>query len=193
MIKKILLGLVGAFALLVVILLIVISLQPASFSVTRSQVINTPAAVPFGYVNSLQEWPKWSPFEKMDPNLKRTFSGSEAGTGAKYAWAGNSNAGEGLMTITDSRPAELVSIKLDFIKPFQATNQVNFTFTPEAGGTRVSWTMSGDNNFMGKAMSLVMNMDEMCGSMFEEGLTNLKNVSENPAPVGAGPATAATP
>jgi hypothetical protein len=100
------------------------------------------------------------------------------GTGAVYSWAGNSDVGEGRMTITESRPHELVRIKLEFIKPFSATNTTEFTFKPEGNQTAVRWSMAGENNFVSKAMCLFMNMDKMVGGDFEKGLAALKSVSE---------------
>jgi len=104
-----------------------------------------------------------------------------AGTGASYSWVGNSEVGEGKMTITESRPSDLVKLKLEFIKPFAATSATEFTFTPSGNATNVKWTMSGDNNFIGKAFSLFMNMDKMIGADFEKGLAQMKKVAESPS------------
>src|SRR5687767_5317800 len=148
MIKKILIGL----AAVIVILVIVIALRPADFKMTRSSTI---AAVPeavFPHVNDLQKWQVWSPWARLDPNAKYTFEGPMAGPGAKLAWAGNSDVGAGSMTITESKPNELVRFKLDFKEPFEGQCDTEFTLKPEAGGTHVTWTMTGRNNFIGKAM-----------------------------------------
>lgn len=177
MIKKILLGL----AALIAVVLVVAAFQADDFSVQRSAKISAPAAVVFGQVNDLKKWQAWSPWEKLDPAMKRTFEGPQAGTGAAYAWAGNSKVGEGRMTITESRPSELIRLRLDFIKPFASTSDVEFSFKPEGGQTAVTWTMSGKKNYMSKLMCMFMSMDKMVGGDFETGLANLKSVSENPA------------
>ena len=105
--------------------------------------------------------------------MKKTFEGPSSGPGAIYAWNGNNEVGEGRMTIVESKPGELVTMKLEFSRPFKCTNEVNFKLEPSGGGTRVSWIMDGKNNFMTKAMSLFMNMDKMVGKDFEQGLANL--------------------
>lgn len=178
MFKKILIGL----AAVIVILLVVIAMQPPEYKIERSATINAPPATVYGNVNSFHKWQVWSPWEKLDPAMKRTIDGPESGTGAKYHWTGNKEVGEGKMEITESKPAELVKIKLDFIKPMEGTSDTLFTFTPEGSGTKVTWTMSGKNNFVGKACSLVMNMEKMVGKDFEKGLAQMKAVSEEAAP-----------
>jgi uncharacterized protein YndB with AHSA1/START domain len=165
-------------ASVIVVFVIVVSLQPSGFRVTRSATVSTPAAVVFALVNDLHEWEAWSPWEKMDPALKKTFEGPSAGTGASYSWAGNKKVGEGRMTITESRPGELIRIKLEFLKPFRATNTAEFAFKFEGNQTSVTWSMSGKNNFMGNAMHLFMNFDKMIGGDFEKGLVQLKLVAE---------------
>ena len=174
MLKKILIGV----AALVVVLIVVISLQPATFKVERSATISAPAAVVFPFVNDLHRWPDWSPWEKMDPDMKRTHSGAASGVGAVYEWQGNDQVGEGRMTIEESRPNQYVGIKLEFIEPFAATNKVGFALAPADKGTTVTWTMDGHNDFMGKAMCLVMDMDAMVGGDFEKGLAALKTLAE---------------
>lgn len=165
-------------AVIVVLFVIVVALQPADFRVTRTANISTSAPVVFALVNDLHEWEAWSPWEKMDPALKKTFEGPSAGTGARYSWAGNKKVGEGRMTITESRPGELIRIKLEFLKPFKATNTTEFSFKPRGDQTVVTWSMSGTNNFMGKAMRLFTDMDRMVGSQFETGLAQMKSVAE---------------
>lgn len=165
-------------ALLVVILAIVIATRPDEFRVTRTAPISAPAPVVFEQVNNLSHWNSFSPWAKLDPNAKYTFEGPVSGTGAILRWEGNNQVGAGVMTITESRPNELVVFRLEFLKPFVGTNTVEFAFKPEGEQTVVSWTMYGKNNFMSKAMGLVMNCEKMCGDQFEKGLANLKNVSE---------------
>ena len=162
-------------------LAVAIMTRPPSFRVERSATIAAPAEVVYGYVNDFHEWTQWSPWEKLDPNLKRTFSGPPSGTGAVYRWVGNSKAGEGMMTIKESKPNQRIAIDLQFLKPFKARNLTEFTFRPEAGGVNLNWAMSGENTFMTKAMTLVASMDKMVGKDFEKGLANLKSVAESDA------------
>ena len=175
-VKFILLGL----AVVVVAFVVVVAMQPSEFRVTRTATIDAPPAAVFEQVNDLRKWNAWSPWAKLDPNAKNTFEGPASGKGASFAWAGNSQVGEGRMTITESRPNERVAMKLDFVKPFEATNTTEFTFKPEGGKTVVTWAMSGRNNFVGKAVSLCMNCDKMIGGQFEQGFANLKAVVETP-------------
>jgi hypothetical protein len=127
----------------------------------------------FAQVNDFHAWPAWSPW------MKKTFEGAPSGVGAVYAWVGNKQVGEGKMTIEKSTPPSLIGIKLEFIKPFAATNQATFTFTPSAGGTNVTWAMDGQNNFVGKAFSMFMDMDKMIGGDFEKGLASMKSLAES--------------
>lgn len=169
MLKKILLLL----AAVIVIFLVVVAMQPADFRITRSAVINAPASAVFAQINDYHNWNDWSPWAKLDPNARNSFDGPPSGVGAKFSWTGNNEVGEGSMTITESKPSELVVMKLEFIKPFAATNTTEFTLKPAAKGTTVTWTMSGKNNFMAKAMGVFMDCDKMVGGKFEEGLANL--------------------
>lgn len=182
MIKKMLLGALVVIVLGVAIFCTVVALQPAHYHVERSATVNAPAITVFNQVNDFHKWDAWSPWAKLDPNMKTTFEGAPAGNGAVYSWVGNSDVGEGRMTITDSKPGELIKIKLEFIKPFAATNATVFTFKPQGNQTAVTWTMDGDNNFVGKAFSLVMNMDKMVGGDFEKGLAQMKTVAEKIPP-----------
>lgn len=174
MLMNILIGLVVVLAVLAV----AIVTRPATFRVERSTTVSAPADVPFGYVNDFHLWSEWSPWEKLDPNLKRTFSGAPSGAGAVYSWAGNSKAGEGRMAITESAPNQRIAIDLQFLKPFKARNLTEFMFKPSADGVGVTWAMSGENTFVTKAFSLFMSMDKMVGKDFEQGLANLKTVAE---------------
>lgn len=177
MFSKIILALV----LIVGIFFVVAAFQPKDFSVNRATTIEAPSTTVFDQVNDFHKWEAWSPWAKLDPQMKQTFEGPAAGTGASYAWVGNNQVGEGRMTILESRPGELVKIKLEFIKPFAATNTAEFTFKTEGTKTAVNWTMSGEKNLMSKAFGLVMNMDKMIGGDFEKGLADLKRVSESTA------------
>jgi hypothetical protein len=140
--------------------------------------MRAPAAAAFAQVNDFHNWRAWSPWEKIDPALKRSYEGPQAGAGATYAWQGNKDVGEGRMTILESRPGELVRIKLEFFKPFAATNTAEFTFKPAGDGTAVTWSMSGQNNFLARAICVFVNMDKMVGGMFEQGLAQMKTVVE---------------
>jgi hypothetical protein len=162
----------------IMVLLAFIATRPENFRIERSAEVRAPADVIFALINDFREWPRWSPYEKLDPNMKKTFEGPATGPGSVYIWSGNNKAGEGRATILESKPGELVSIKLDFVRPFAATCYANFALTPSQAGTRVTWSMDGKNNFMAKAFSLVMNMDKMVGKDFEEGLANLNTAAQ---------------
>jgi hypothetical protein len=168
-------------AAIIVAFVIIVATRPSDFRVTRSAAISAPAAVVFAQVNDFHKWGAWSPWEKIDPALQRTFEGPSAGTGAIYRWVGNKNVGEGGMTITESRPGELIRIKLEFLKPFKATHTAEFTFKPEGNQTVVTWSMFGKNNFMAKAIHMFINMDNMIGGQFEKGLADMKSVAETAA------------
>ena len=172
---SILLGLIvviGAFCVLV-------ATRPNDMKVSQSATMKaTPAAV-FEQVNDFHKWEAWSPWAQLDPAMKSTYAGSTSGQGAVYSWVGNSDAGEGRMTITDSQPASRIAIKLEFVKPFASIADTLFEFAPAAAGTTVTWTMSGDNDFLSKAFSLFMGgMDKMIGPDFEKGLAQMKAVAE---------------
>ena len=174
MLKKILI----AFVVLVAGFAGVVAMQPSEFKVERTATIDAPAADVFAQVNDLHKWEAWSPWAKLDPAMKQTYDGAEAGVGAIYSWSGNNDVGEGRMTITDSTPHERVGIKLEFLKPMASTCSTVFTFKPEGEQTTVTWTMTGTNNFIGKAFCMFMNMDKMVGGDFEKGLAQMKSVSE---------------
>ncbi|NOT83254.1 MAG: SRPBCC family protein [Methylococcaceae bacterium] len=165
-------------AIAIIIFIIVAARQPDDFSITRSATINAPAEAVFSQVNELQKWDAWSPWAKLDPNAQNYFEGPEAGTGAIMRWAGNNKVGVGSMKITESRPNDFIQFKLQFLKPFVATNAAEFTFTPEGDQTRVTWSMYGKNNLMAKIMGLIMNCDKMVGGQFEQGLGDLKTIVE---------------
>ena len=175
MLTKILIGL----AVAIVLLLIVIASRPTHFRYVRSTKIAAPPATVFGLVNDFHRWLAWSPWEKLDPNLQRTYEGPTSGAGAVYSWVGDKNVGEGRMTLIESRPNERIGLKLEFFKPFVATNSADFVFKQIGDQTEVTWSMEGDYNFMTKAIGLVMNMEKMCGGQFAEGLANMKQIAES--------------
>jgi uncharacterized protein YndB with AHSA1/START domain len=167
-----------ALAFIALIFIIVIAGRPDEFTVSRSASISAPPEKVFPHVNDLHKWEAWSPWAKLDPNAKTTFSGADAGAGAAMAWDGSNKVGAGKMTITESQPSALIRLRLDFQKPMQATNTAEFTFQPEAGQTLVTWSMAGKNNAMGKIFGLFMDCEKMCGCQFEKGLASLKSVAE---------------
>jgi len=169
----------GGIAAAVAAFLVVVALQPADFRIERSAGMRAAPPAVFAQVNDLQNWRAWSPWEKIDPALKRSYDGPRAGAGASYAWAGNQDVGEGRMTITESRPGELVRIRLEFFKPFAAVNTAEFSFRPAGEGTAVTWTMTGQNNFLARAICMFVSMDAMVGGMFDQGLAQMKAVVEN--------------
>src|SRR5256712_8385108 len=164
-----------ALAVIVIVLVLVVAMQPSEFRVVRSATISAPAPAVFAQVNDFHKWEAWNPWGKIDPAMKQSYEGAPSGTGAIYTWAGNKEVGEGRMTITESRPNELIRIKMEFFKPFAATNTAEFTFKPEGNQTVVTCSMAGDNNFMAKAIHLVMNMDKMIGGQFEKGLAEMES------------------
>jgi uncharacterized protein YndB with AHSA1/START domain len=174
MLKKILLGLV----VVVVIFVVVVATRPSDFRVERSATIAAPAAVVFEQVNTLQNWGSWDPWAKKDPNAKTTFDGPPAGVGATMAWDGNNEVGKGKMTVTESKPAERVVLRLDFEKPMKSTSDAEFTFKADGEKTTVTWAMSGKNNFIGRAFCMFLNMEKMVGGDFEKGLAEMKAVCE---------------
>ena len=156
----------------------VIALRPSELRVTRRATIAAPPAAVFAQVNDFRKWEVWSPWAKRDPRMTATYDGAPAGVGAVYTWVGNREVGEGRMTIIESRPHELIRIRLEFMKPFAATNTAEFTLAPAGSGTAVTWTMTGQNGFIGKAIGMVMNMDRMIGGDFEAGLAGIKQQAE---------------
>ena len=166
------------FAVIVVALAIVVAMQPAEFRVARSTTISASPQTVFAQVDDLRKWEGWNPWQKIDPAMKLTFSGPPTGPGASYAWAGNKHVGEGRLTIVESRPNDLVRIRLEFMKPFAATNMATFTFTSAGDQTVVNWSMEGTNNYFAKALHLFMNMDRMVGGEFEKGLADIKRIAQ---------------
>jgi len=169
----------GVFVLLIIVALAVIALRPDSFRLERSTLVNAPAEKLFPLVDDFHAWGGWSPWEKLDPDLKRTYTGATKGKGAVYAWEGIPKVGSGRMDILESQPSSRLLIKLDFLKPFEAHNQAEFTFVPEGSGTRVIWAMWGPLNFPKKVMSLFASMDSMVGKDFEKGLATMKAIAES--------------
>ena len=151
---------------------------PDNFRVQRTTSIKAPPEKIFPLINDFHRWGSWSPWEKMDPEMKRTYSGAASGKGAAYAWQGNSKVGEGRMEIADTSPPSKVTIKLDFMKPFEAHNTAEFTLEPKGDSTNVTWAMYGPSQYMAKVIGVFVSMDKMIGKDFETGLANLKTVAE---------------
>ena len=167
-----------ALPLVIAALGTIVALQSSEFRVVRSAILSAPAQALFALVNDFHRWEAWSPWEKLDPALERSYDGSPAGVGAVYSWVGNNQVGEGRMTILESNPNDLIRIKLEFLKPFAATHTAEFTFKPEGDRTRVTWNMFGEKNFLSKAIGLFMNMDKMIGDNFEQGLAQLESAAK---------------
>lgn len=181
MIKKILLVLVVLIILIAAGLAFAISRQPDEYRVSRTTSIAAPSERVHENVNNFTNWSGWSPWAKIDPNMTVTLTGPPAGVGARYAWKGNSEVGEGTMAITDSRP-DAIKIDLEFKEPFQSTAVTDFAFKNAGDKTDVTWTLAGKHNLMSKAMCLVVDMDKMMGPDLEKGLATLKSQSEAPKP-----------
>ncbi len=173
----------GIGALIVIIaaiavVLIIASTRPDIFTVQRSINIKAKPEKIAASITDFHKWTSWSPYEKYDPAMKKTFSGPQKGKGAAYEWNGNSKVGSGRMEIMETSPSR-VSIKLDFFKPMEGHNVADFIFEPDGGSTKVTWDMHGPNRFIGKIFHVFINMDKMVGKDFETGLQNLKSLSEN--------------
>lgn len=174
MIKKILLGLVVALLALVGF----IASRPSAFTVQRTLTMKSKPEYVFPFVNSLYRWADWSPWNHLDPAMRRTYEGPVLGVGSLYTWSGNDQVGEGRMTIEESRKDELVRVKLEFIRPFPSTATSTVSIKPVSEGVSVTWAMEGRHGFLGKAAALFMDMDAMLGKDFEAGLANLRVVAE---------------
>jgi hypothetical protein len=155
--------------------------RPSGFRVERTTRIKAPAEKIFPLIDDFHAWVAWSPYEKIDPALQRSYSGAEHGKGAVYEWLGNNKVGKGRMEITQSSPPAKIVIALHFMKPFEARNTAEFTMVPEGDATAVTWAMHGRSPFMAKVMCIFMSMDNMVGKQFAEGLANLKTVAEGRA------------
>ncbi len=174
MLKKALIGV----AVLLGALAVVIAVQPGHYRVERSGVVAASPAIVYEEVRDFRAWEAWSPWEKLDPNMTKTYEGEPGQVGSRYVWQGNDDVGKGSMTIIEATPEKALTMRLEFIEPFASVAENGFTFTPRAGGTEVRWWMEGDNNFMAKAFGLFMDMDTMIGADFERGLEALAQVSE---------------
>lgn len=173
MFRKIVIGL----SVLILLVLAYAAVQPATYSVQRSIVIKAAPEKILPLVSDFHNWPRWSPWENLDPAMKRTFSGAPRDLGAVYAWEGNKNVGAGRMEVVSLTPTK-VGIKLDFLQPMASTSDTTFVLQPQGDSTTVSWTMSGNTDFMAKLMGIFISMDSMIGPAFESGLAKMKAAAE---------------
>jgi hypothetical protein len=174
MLKKIL----GVVAVLVVAFAGFVATRPATYHVERSKEIRAPAEVVFAQLDDFRAWPAWSPWEKLDPGMKKTYEGPERSVGSSYAWQGNSDVGKGKMTITDRHPSSHLGLRLEFLEPFASTAATDFRLRAAGDAVNVTWSMEGNNDFMGKLFGTFMDMDAMIGADYEKGLAALATVSE---------------
>jgi hypothetical protein len=170
-----------ALAFIAILFIVVIAGQTEEFVTARTTTISALPEKVFPHVNDLHNWDAWSPWAKLDPAAKNSFEGPPAGIGAVMSWDGNKKVGAGKMTITGSKVNELIQIRLEFIRPFQATNTAKFDFKTEGSQTVVTWTMFVKRNFFFKIFGLFKNCDDLLGKDFEKGLATLKSVTEVPA------------
>lgn len=176
----------AGFGAFVVILLIVVATRPDTYHVERSTTISAAPEAVYGNVADFHKWEAWSPWEKIDPKMKKTFDGTQGTVGASYAWEGDDKVGAGKMTILAVDPNKRIDIDLHFVRPFESSAKNGFTFASSGKETKVTWFMDGNNNFVSKFMCMFMNMDNLIGKDFEKGLADMKKVVESaPAPAAA--------
>ncbi len=181
MIKKILIGL----AVILVGIIIVSRSQPDSYTVERTATIAAPPNVVFDHVNNFQKWQQFNAWGDSDPNAVYTYNDTESGVGANFHWKGNSDMGEGSMTILESKPNEYVKVDLEFIEPFSGKAIAEFVLAPNSGGTQLTERTSSEHNFFSKIMCMFMDMDKMIGDKYEEGFARMNRIlpTLEPAPV----------
>lgn len=174
MLKKILIAVV----VLIAAILVYAATRPDTFRVERSAAIKAPPEKVFALVNDFKRWDAWSPWEKKDPSMRRSWGDATTGQGASYSWEGNKDVGQGRMEITESIPSSKISIKLEFVKPFEARNTVDFTLQSKGDTTHVTWAIYGPSPYISKLIGIFCSMDSMIGKDFEAGLADLKAVAE---------------
>ncbi len=174
MLKKIIIAVV----VLIAAILVYAATRPDTFRVERSAGIKAPPEKVFALLNDFKRWDSWSPWEKKDPAMRRSWGDATSGKGASYSWEGNKDVGQGRMEITESVPPSKVSIKLEFVKPFEARNSVDFTLQPKGDTTNVTWALYGPSPYISKLIGIFCSMDSMIGKDFEAGLASLKAVAE---------------
>ncbi len=174
MMQKVLVGLIATIGSFVALIL----LQPSDYQVTRTTTVAAPAQEVFAQIDDFHRWQAWSPWAERDPKVKTSFQGPSSGKGAVFAWSGNNEVGEGRMTLMESQPGALVKIRTDFVKPFVGTSYSDFTLKPDGDGTSLTWSMSGQNDFIGKAICLFVSMDKVLGGEMAKGLAGIKRIAE---------------
>jgi uncharacterized protein YndB with AHSA1/START domain len=165
-------------AVLVAAILVYAATRPDTIRITRSTIINASPEAIFALINDFHNWIRWAPQDREDPSMMRTFSGPPSGVGSISDWESTGSAGKGRMSITEASPPTKISIKVDFVKPFEAHNLNQFTLDPDGSSTKVTWTMQGTNVYMTKVMSVFVNLDRLMGKHFESGLGDLKAIAE---------------
>ena len=168
---------IAVIVALVILLIIVAANKPDAFRIERQITINAAPEKIFSIINDFHKWTLWSPWEKMDPDMSRTYSGSDAGVGSIYEWSGNKKVGQGRMQLVEAEAFTRIFILLEFIKPFAAKNTAEFVLQAQGENTKVTWAMEGKHQFISKVMCTFMNMDKMVGKDFEEGLRNLQRIA----------------
>jgi len=163
---------------LIAAILIFAATRPDTFRIQRATNITALPEKIFPLINDFHQWEPWSPWEKVDPALTRTYSGAASGKGAIYEWNGNKNIGQGHMEIIESSPASKIVLKIDFIKPFEAHNTVEFTLVAKGDSTTVTQAMYGPSPYISKLMGIFCSMEKIVGPKYEEGLANLKAIAE---------------
>jgi uncharacterized protein YndB with AHSA1/START domain len=167
-----------AVAAIVAAFLIYAATQPDTFRVQRTTTIKAPPEKVFALIEDFDQWRAWSPWEKLDPAMKRTMSGAEKGKGAVYAWDGDKNVGAGRMEIVEAAPSSRIAIQLDFLRPFASRNTAVFTLEPKGDATSVTWTMQGPSSYITKLIGIFVSMDSMIGKDFDAGLASMKSIAE---------------
>lgn len=165
-------------AALILVVLVLAAMKPASFRIERTTTINAPADRVFALINDFHNWGNWSPWETIDPSMTRVFSGSPSGVGAIYGWDGNKKAGAGRMEISKSVAPSAIDLRIDFTRPFKANDIIEFRTDTRQGATRVTWVMHGSTAFMTKVARVFVNMDNLIGKDFDRGLANMKAIAE---------------
>ncbi len=174
MLKKIAFGVLA----IIVVILLMAAMKPNSFTISRSIAIQAPPEKIAALITDFHQWQAWSPWEKLDPAMQRTFSGADKGVGAVYTWQGNKDVGRGRMEIVEAATPARTVVKLDFVEPFASSNVTTFSLVPAGSGTSVTWTMSGPMLFISKLMTVFVSMDAMIGKDFDKGLAQLKTAAE---------------
>lgn len=159
-------------------LLLMASRQPDTFAIERSVIVSAPPVAIYPRIADLRQWDTWSPYEKLDPRMKKVFNGTPGAAGSSYYWSGTAKVGEGTITVRELMPPSKVTMQLDMLKPIEGHNVVEFNLEPTNGGTRVTWAMRGANSFLSRIAGVFMNMDTMIGNDFEDGLASLKTQVE---------------